>query len=245
MVFLLLMGLCVFSVYQSEQERSRKVAIGFHRKLIVDLAVAVYKRVPMVYESEIALSQSAFHPFVEAPERQVLEPILIRMQSDHGRAKWYIGFQQGKQVEWRAFRPTILKDELTAEDASKRTRKLLRAYLWGTQRWVDTVSAVRQAVSTSARYAFGFRRKAGFPPLGEKPLPSPPAYDLPHTEAELRDYERWLCEALGVAVLTDGWGYPVRLELRQGQIVALSVGADGRAGTQDDIRVSLPLSDKD
>lgn len=238
-----IIGVGIYSVRQSERERLRKLVDGFHRRFLMDLAPAIYDVVPIVYKDEKTLSLSTFYPFISLSDGSIkgcnVDEILLQARFDNRQIRWYTGSMRSGRISWG--------DYYTArpcEDPAQRSRKLLRAYLWGTHRWVEVVRTVHTKVNESARYARAFRTQASCVKLEEKPLLKPLPYNIPRTSSELKAYEAWLCKVLGVRSLTDAWGHPIQLRLEGSQWVAMSAGADGAWGTVDDITVERGLTTK-
>lgn len=58
---------------------------------------------------------------------------------------------------------------------------------------------------------------------------------LPKSQTELRRYLSWLTKLIGSEILIDGFGSPLDIKIRSGQVHIRSSGRDGKYGTADDI----------
>jgi hypothetical protein len=240
LIWIVIFGLIVIIIYSTrrdEQMQLQRLADGFHKRLILELATATYDSTGIIYQNEVLLSKSAFYPFRDPLRGCYADVLLLRTEIDKLQVRWYTGCKRGRYISWSNRQPAASAWSRDLLDPEKRTLRLLQAYLWGVPQWMKTVQTVRDKVGKLSKYVQGFRRQAGCEPFVEKPLPSPLSFELPRTPSELTSYEKWLCEILGMAYLSDGWGRLVRLHLKNGQVEAVSSGADGVWGTTDDMAV--------
>jgi hypothetical protein len=54
--------------------------------------------------------------------------------------------------------------------------------------------------------------------------------------SKLDELARYFGDDPGIPVMTDPWGQPLVLQCNDAGIVVMSIGADGQAGTADDVR---------
>ncbi|GIV87051.1 MAG: hypothetical protein KatS3mg054_1080 [Chloroflexus sp.] len=203
--------------------------------IVCYVAKSIYDRTGLLLETSYAVEASPFFPF-----EPLLAPCsgnepLFSVDIDSVRVRWTAVMERGgnrREVakQWSVFLPP-----------SEQTRRQLAALIRGPKWWISEIKSVR--VMTDQRFSINIMRRQWerecTAPLRVKPLPT----DLRVTHpAEVRNYEKWLQQLLGEAVLYDVWGYRIRLGITGGRMWALSVGADGLAGTSDDIRLEHPLN---
>lgn len=196
-----------------------------------------YENFGIVIERWEQLIESPFFPF-EPPIHSCGEGQFVLTFRPTGQVvQWNIKWI-GKEVSEKHF--YILRSRRLSEN--ERTRLLLRALVQSPAWWYTQIEGLYKRFEAEGlrtpEFVSRYWNQKCPDTLRIKDLVKLRRQTVALQHLPRRNYlsahREFLSRSLGIAFL-DAWGHPIRLEWREGFLVASSAGADGRWGTADDL----------
>lgn len=242
--FILVVAIMGFSIllllwdqYRSVQQRHVRAAKVYPDVLrsvaLCTAAEQIYERTGLLFTNRPALERSAFYPFLDSYERGCAGGYLDIAYVEGERSFWVVLIWDNEHTR------VVCRRNVPTEATEKRTQRLLNFYLSGVRGIWNVVNSIRQHFLERHREAVKISKGTCTLQWQDRPLPIAPRLkdDLPTNESELREYVQWLSHKVVGGPLSDGWGRPIAVSLKQGYLSVRSAGEDGQLYTNDDIVV--------
>ena len=220
-VFVIYIVYILFSneYWQLPPERILEVRKRAFLKTIGYALEDLYEKAGILINDEYSICNLPVYPFTECISKMVDSPVAIHETLSKNTILLRISYDRSI-----AYKRVIVR--LSPEEITRRRMKIL---LSGFGQVRPFIMGVRQQIE---RYGLHLN-----PHVGHRSVPQLDSSldSLPDDPQKLKTYLAQMVQWLGSEILEDGFGRPLDIEIRSGQLHIRSAGRDGQYGTSDDI----------